>query len=151
MDVPSETTEKLWAWGQEHENDAIAAYEIIMADIVTDSQQWIAYEDWSGCTIDGRSEVGLVECKCPQKLPDEPSVGYWIQVQSQMQIADESKADLCVWTPTETRIWRAERWGEYWTTVEPILKEYYECLRGSEPKKRQFSKVSLPLNWERIV
>jgi len=142
--------------GKEHEADALASYEAITGDIVThcmDRQEFIKWEDWSGCTPDGRTQLGLVDFKCIQKkMPDEPKLLHWIQLQSQMQFTDEGVADLCAWTPDETRIWRTKKSDKYWPTVELILKDYHSCLTsGLEPKRGQFKKIPLEATWERIA
>lgn len=138
--------------GQDHEDDAISAYEQIVGDITTDHQEWIAWENWSGCTLDARTQFGLLECKVPVSMYEEPPLKHWIQVQSQLVMTDEGVADLCAWSPEETRIWRTRLDSNYWPTVEPILKRYWECLtKGMEPKRGEFKKISLSPAWERIA
>ena len=155
MEEPDDQAKARMQWGVDHEVDALAAYEEITGDIVThclDRQEFIKWEDWSGCTPDGRTTLGLVEFKCPQKIYESPPLQYWIQVQSQMVLTDEGAADLCVWTPEATSIWRTRKASDYWPTVEPILKRYWECLtKGLEPKRGEFKKLPLEPQWERIA
>lgn len=152
MEEPDEQAIARMQWGTDHECDAVAEYEVITGDIVTHQQEWIAWEDWSGCTLDGRTQLGIVEFKCPQKMYETPSLMYWIQVQSQLQFTDEGTGDLCAWTPEETRIWRTRKSADYWPSVESILKQYWLCLTaGLEPKRGQFKKIPLEATWERIA
>lgn len=143
------------AWGSEHEPDALAAYEEITGDIVEcalDRQEFIKWEDWSGCTPDGRTQLGIAEFKCPQRMYETPPIQYWVQVQSQMVMTAEGVADLCAWSPEQTRIWRTNLDSNYWPTVEPILKRYWECLtKGMEPKRGEFKKIKLEPQWTRIA
>lgn len=154
METHDDATLARFAYGHEHEADAIAAYEEIMGDIVEnalDRQEFIAYESWSGCTPDGRTQWGLLEAKCPNKLWEVPPIGYYIQVQSQLVMTDEAVGDLCAWTPDAVGIWRTRKATDYWPTVEPILKRYWECLtKGLEPKRGEFKKIPLEPQWERI-
>ena len=155
MEEPDDQAKVRMQWGVDHEVDAVAAYEEITGDIVThclDRQEFIKWEDWSGCTPDGRTQFGLVEFKAPRTLWPEPSVGYWIQVQSQLVMTDEGVGDLCAWTPDAVSIWRTKKASDYWPAVEPILKAYWECLmNGLEPRRGQFKKIPLEPQWERIA
>ena len=152
MEEPDEQAVARMQWGTDHECDAIAEYEVLTGDIVTSQQEWIAWEDWSGATLDGRTQLGTVEFKCPQRMYETPSLMYWIQVQSQLQFTDEGVADLCAWTPDECRIWRTTKSQSYWPSVESILKEYWRSLTaGLEPKRGQFKKIPLEATWERIA
>lgn len=155
IDTHDERTLERFQYGHDHEADAVAAYESIMGDIVEnalDRQEFIAWEDWSGCTPDGRTQWGILECKAPSRLWDEPSLGYYIQVQSQLVMTDEGVADLCAWTPDQTRIWRTRKSPDYWSLVESILKRYYNSLvAGLEPKRGEFKKIPLEATWERIA
>jgi hypothetical protein len=138
-------------WGTDHECDAIAEYEVLTGDIVTSQQEWIAWEDWSGATLDGRTQYGVVDFKAPQQMYEDVPIKHWVQLQSQMQFTDEGAADLCVWTPSGTRIWRTKKSSDYWSRVESILKDYYDCLKnGLEPKRGRFKTINFDVSWERI-
>ena len=157
MEEPDEQAKVRMQWGVEHEPDALAAYEELTGDIVThclDRQEFIAWEDWCGATPDGRTQLGIVEFKCPQRMYETPPLQYWIQVQSQLVMTDEGVADLCAWTPDAVSIWRTRKVNNYWNDVEPTLKAYWECLTsGMEPRRGQFKKVSINhlVQWERIA
>ena len=152
MEEPDEQAVARMQWGTDNECNAIAEYEVLTGDIVTHQQEWIAWEDWSGATLDGRTQLGVVDFKCPQVMYDEPKLLYYIQLQSQMQFTDEGVADLCAWTPDECRIWRTTKSQSYWPSVESILKEYWRSLTaGLEPKRGQFKKIPLEATWERIA
>jgi YqaJ-like viral recombinase domain len=139
-------------YGIDHEDDAVMEYEALMGDLVTHRQEWLYWEDWSGCTLDGRTQFGVLECKVPQKMYETPPVKHWIQVQAQMVFADEGIADLCAWTPEGSRIWRTKKHESLWINVEPIVKLYYECLTsGLEPRRGQFKKIPLEPIWDRVV
>lgn len=155
METHDEQTLARFQYGHDHERDAVEAYEAITGDIVThclDRQEFIPWEEWSGCTPDGRTQFGLLECKAPSRLWDEPPLGYYIQVQSQLVMTDEGVGDLCAWTPDAVSIWRTKKASDYWPAVEAILKAYWECLMGGlEPRRGQFKKIKLEPQWERIA
>lgn len=139
-------------WGNDHEDDACAEYELLLGDIVTDRQAWLAWEDYSGCTLDGRTQFGIVDFKCPQKMYEVPPVKHYIQLQSQLVFSDEGIADLCCWTPEQTQIWRTKKHESFWVSVEPTVKAYFNCLKGGmEPRRGQFKKIPLEPTWERII
>lgn len=140
------------AWGVEHEQDAITAYEALTGEIVFNQQLWTPYEEWSGCTVDGMTDQRIVECKAPQRLYTEPPTQYWVQVQSQMVMTGVGEADLCAWSPDETRIWRTRLDPEYWSRVRDTLQEYWKLLSGDTPPKRgQFKKVKFDIQWETVT
>ena len=152
MEPITDKVHELMAWGTMNEPNAIMGYEQIVGDLVTHCQEWIAWEEWSGCTLDGRTALGILEAKCPRAMYDTPPIQYWIQVQSQLQFTDEGVADLCAWTPDECRIWRTTKSQSYWPSVESILKEYWRSLTaGLEPKRGQFKKIPLEAEWTRIA
>jgi hypothetical protein len=152
---PSEQTKALWAYGHEHEKDAVGFYESETGEIVSlclDRQVFVPYEEWSGCTPDGLvGDDGLLECKCPQRLWEVPPDYYWLQCQSQIAITGRRYADLCAWTPDGGRIWRTERDLAYWDAVGPILKACWEQLRSpTPPKKSAKPKFDWSIKWTAI-
>ncbi len=80
-------------WGQDHEQDAVDAYEAEMGVICTntgENQKFVIPPDldWLGCTPDGFTQKGLVEFKCPysQELYQNVPGYYMPQIQGQMLI-----------------------------------------------------------------
>ena len=151
----SEEAKARMGWGQDHEIDAVGAFEAHTGELVTrtgDDQLWTPWEDWSGCTTDGLiGEDGILECKCPVRLYENPPDAYWVQVQSQLHFTGRAVAWLSAWTPTETAIWETKKWPEYWMTVEHHLKKFWEMMKSTEPPGRTKKlKLGLPITWTKI-
>lgn len=151
-----EQTLARFAWGHEHECDALACYEAETGELPShtlDRQIFVPYEDWSGCTPDGFvGEKGLVEFKCPQKLWEVPPEYYWLQCQSQLAITERKWCDLTAWTEDETAIWRTERSPAYWEWSKPLLMDAWKVLIGGlEPKRSKKPKIPTEVLWTRIA
>lgn len=143
-------------WGKEHEPDGISCYEIETGAVVEkclDRQEFVPFEDWSGCTPDGIvGNDGIVEIKCPNSMYSVPPTSYYIQVQSQLHHTGRQWADLAVWTPDDFRVWRTSANTDYWEIVSPHLKKYWEVLTsGMEPKRLKKPKLDLGEIWLQIV
>lgn len=94
-------------WGNEHEADAIKAYEALKFVEVTDSQKNIT-KGWLSCTPDGYiGEDGLVEIKCPSTMKNhyeniqrEAFVDqYDKQCQFQLYLSGRKYCDLVSYDP----------------------------------------------------
>lgn len=109
-----------WAteWGQNHEAEAVEAYERETGNIVFgagEEQGFVRHSeyDWIGVTPDGRvNRNGLIEVKCPAskkiKTLDE-SPHYYAQIQLQLHCTSREWCDFIVWTPDELHIERVDR------------------------------------------
>jgi len=132
-------------WGNDHEKDAIDAYEIVTGSIVSksgDNQEFrISKEhDWLGCTPDGFVGGIIIEAKCPAslnvygKVPDH----YMAQVQGQMYVCDVSLAHFVVWTPDETEIYAVHRNKGYIDQMIELLIDFKQYVDSdTEPKRRK--------------
>jgi putative phage-type endonuclease len=155
-DPISEETQARFDWGHLHEADALAAFESETGQIVThclDRQLFVPYEDWSGATPDGFvGEDGILECKCPTRIWDEPPMYYWVQIQSQLVFTTRSEGFLSAWTPDESAIWRTPLLSNYWSEANTILKACWTNLRGGlEPKRARKPTFTWSPTWERIA
>jgi len=126
-------------WGNEHEKDAIAAYEIITGEIVDKSLDEQAFIEWEfiGITPDGFTDK-YIEAKCPysHNIPDEVPPHYMAQIQTGMQITGFGQAHLVYWTPERLVVFEVARSAEYWEQIFPLMVKFYECLKNGEPPKR---------------
>jgi putative phage-type endonuclease len=130
------------AWGQEHEADAIHAYEQTSGSIVRPAA-FVPYESWSGCSPDGwvldGSGKGIVECKAPysQRVHESIPDYYLAQIIGQLGITGADWCDFVSWTPDETRIIRVDAQPETWNRMEKELRAFwFDCvLADKEPKR----------------
>lgn len=126
-------------WGQEHEKDAIHAFEVDTGLLVKPAG-FVAYQEWSGCSPDGYIEGnGLIECKAPhsQRVYDAIPEHYLAQVLGQLAITQRDFAWFCCWTPHDFRKWRVDAKPETWNRMEKALKVFwFDCvLADNEPKR----------------
>lgn len=132
-------------WGNEHEKDALMAYEVHtgdIADYALDDQVFFIdpINDWLGCTPDGFNGIKLLEFKCPysQKIPDDVPAHYMAQCQINMMITQRPACHLAYWTPTDFKIFEFGRDDEYIEKSLPILKEFWQyVLDDVEPKRKK--------------
>lgn len=96
-------------WGNEHEADAIKAYEA-RNFVEVHGQQEVVVKDWLSCTPDGFvGEDGLVEIKCPSKMENHKEnvlrnawvSQYFDQVQFQMMLTERKWCDLVSFDPRQ--------------------------------------------------
>ena len=131
-------------YGNQHEQDAVNAYEIHQSCIVElsgDNQRFFIHPefDWLGCTPDGFCGDRVVEFKCPyHKMYDDAPAHYIAQVQGQMAITGYKQADLVAWSPDELKIWRIDFSQDYWDSMLPLLEDFWRCVQDDvEPKRRK--------------
>jgi putative phage-type endonuclease len=129
------------AWGEEHEKDAVHAYEVATGRLV-DAAHFIEYQDWSGCSPDGwvfdGDRRGILECKCPfsQKLHAAIPEHYLAQIHGQLGITGADFADYVCWTPDD--LWIKRVWADQtiWPRMEVALKEFWQHVATDQEPKR---------------
>lgn len=158
IDPPFEGNE-MTEYGNEHEQDAVDAYEAVtgvILDKTGDDQEFIIHKeyDWLGCTPDGViNNSHITEFKCPyrQELYKNIPTYYIPQIQGQMEITSSELCDFMCWTPNEIAVWRVKYSKEYWDKMFKLLERFYtDWKSGKEPAKMR--KPSMPeINVERIL
>ena len=123
------------AFGREHEEDAVFAYECatgVVPDDTLGRQKFYIHPrySWLGATPDGLiGDVGLLEVKCPVHMYDEVPGHYHVQMQVQLAVLGRMACDFVAWKPDETRIWRTTRSTEFFDSLVPYLYAFYRMLR----------------------
>lgn len=87
------------SWGREFEQEAKEEYQIVSGNLVDDTGFWIhPTMPWLGASPDGLvGPDGMVECKCPQKLPDKVPIRDRIQCLIQMECTGRAWCDYFAW------------------------------------------------------
>ena len=142
-------------YGNEHEPDALFAYETATGSLVTPTGFWVHPEyDWLGCSPDSLvGDTGLVEAKCKfsgelwQEVPDL----YMPQIQAQLVISNRLYCDFISWAPDGLSVFRVPLSGEYWNTMFPLLETFWQSVINLEPPKRAKKPVMPQVKVERIV
>ena len=134
-------------WGNDHEQDAVDAYEAAHGVIVLDAgdkQAFVidAVHDWLGCTPDGRvagEADRLLEVKCPyNKMYKDIPAYYMAQIQGQMYITQHHQCDFVAWTEDELRVWRVDYNETYWEVMFKMLNEFWDYVQDDiEPKRKR--------------
>lgn len=126
------------AWGTAMEPNGLLEYAIATGCSVEPTGFWQHSElDWIGGSPDGLvGSDGLVEIKCPytRKLYPELPPHYYCQINALLEITKRSWCDLCVWTPTDLKMWRVRANPEHWQTLLPHYSTFWACVHsGREP------------------
>lgn len=146
--VPEFNGNDLTEWGNAHEEDARAAYEMAWGVLVLDAQDFIVHPefDWLGVSPDGLVGTdGLVEFKCPP-----PRRGKWTsfnhkpnylaQIQFQLACTGRAWCDGVIWRPFD----EAYRLG-----CEPLIIERYvrdpDWLPANLPALAEFHREFLAI------
>ena len=119
-------------YGNEHEDDALAAYEQVRGLMTHGGQEFVIHSqyDFLAATPDGYvDDNGLVECKCPWKatythIDERPD--YEAQIRLQLECTQREWADLVIWRPEGTAISRVEHDPEWLPSILPILVDFIE-------------------------
>lgn len=132
--IPDAASQALMDYGNEHEADAITAYEAATGTLVHSQQTWFTHPDypWIGCTVDGLVDVdGLVEAKAPGEnaryytVADKPI--FDVQIRIQLECTQRQWGDLAVWRDGEpVSISRVEHDPLWFPAVLPKLQAFYE-------------------------
>lgn len=135
------------AWGTEHEQDAIFAYECKTGNVVeATGLTRHPLIDWMGATPDGLVGVdGAIECKCPRELHSQVPEHYLPQVMGVMECIGAEYCDYISWTPYETRVWRVSFCKNYRDSMIEELARFWEHIQiDSEPPRRKRFTHSTP-------
>lgn len=87
-------------YGREHEEEARQAYEVWSGHLVEETGFWIhPVAGWLGASPDGLiGKDGLVEIKCPGRLPDSIPMPHRIQMLVQLYVTRRQWCDYFAWT-----------------------------------------------------
>lgn len=125
-------------WGNEHERDALEAYERERSVMVHSGQNFIIHPeyDFLAVTPDGFANGRLVETKCPwssqyttiMKKPE-----YFAQVQLQMACTQTPVTDFVIWRQREPVIIEEVLFEPEWLprclpTLEAFMHEYMAAI-----------------------
>ena len=145
-------------WGNDHENDAMDAYQLLTGLEVTDRNNTFAWPhelDFMGASPDAYvGEHGLLEIKCPftGPIPSSAHFKYILQCHAQMLCTGRDWTDLCYWRPLVTRegetpsceplsmshavvIYRIHRDDELLNAVVPVFTQLYAMTtKGIRPQ-----------------
>ena len=91
-------------WGNDHEEDALLAFQAHMGEICENGNKLIVHPDLPlGASADGFLAGLPIEIKCPFKQRIYPSIPdrYWVQMQIQMLCSAAAAAHFVVWTPDD--------------------------------------------------
>lgn len=128
-------------YGEEHEADAINAYEQRYGVLVEPSALIVhPLHDWMAASPDGLVGAhGMIEVKCPMRAKyTKPSEEYVAQMQMQMECAGRDWCDFVIWRAGEPIIvervtadldWRARNLGN----LQNFIGEFHEII-GDEAK-----------------
>lgn len=148
------TGNEMTQWGEDHEPDAIFAYEAFIGEFVTPTGFWTHPEaEWLGASPDGLVvNSGLIECKCKfsQELWEEVPAHYMAQIQGQLEITDRAWCDFVSWTPTDLAVFRVDRSVEYWEAQFLLLEEFWNDLANRQKPKRRKKPVMPAVHVERL-
>lgn len=130
------------SWGIEHEQDALAAFEVESGLFVSPGKFVVHPEvPWLGASPDGFTSEGLpVEVKCPVKLHTEIPPHYRLQVLTQIECCQQVSGFFASWT--ETAFWWTQVHYDkeyWWNGVYPQLYEFYHeyLVKKIEPPRRR--------------
>jgi len=142
MGTSKEGENKHMAWGKEFENDAVAAYECETGRFVEPTGFWVhPIHKWLGASPDGVvGHDGLVEVKCPGKLPEAVPINYRVQMIVQLAVTGRKWCDYYAWTHDGTFLRRV-----YPAGTEGLIRKlmaFYEefVLTGVEPPRKKRGK-----------
>lgn len=138
MGLPSEFTgNSMTEWGQEHEADAIIAYERMEGVLVHSAQVYMRHPEYPmfGATPDGLVGTdGVVECKCPppwaRYVHWSQKPAYEVQIRFLLECLRRKWGDLAVWQPGQFAVSRVEYDPDWWPSVLPALLEFHEEFRA---------------------
>lgn len=138
--APSEFTgNAATEYGQQHEPDAIAAFEA-ETGLMVDSAGFVPHpqHDWLGASPDGYvGEHALIECKSPYRAKyREASEEYRQQMQLQMACTGRHTCYFVIWRPDETIIseyqFDAGEFANNLDTLRQFHQRYEEIIASDE-------------------
>lgn len=138
--APEFTGNEATRYGEEHEADAINAYEQRYGALVEPCGLIVhPLHDWLAASPDGLvGDHGMIECKCPMRAQyTTPSAEYVAQMQLQMECAGRDWCDFVIWRQGEPIITERVMRDPDWLTsnVEALsnfMLEYDEATASKE-------------------
>lgn len=134
--APEFTGNDATRYGEEHEVDAIGAYEQRYGTLVEPSRLVVhPLHDWLAASPDGLVGAhGMIEVKCPMRATyTTPSAEYVAQMQLQMECTGRNWCDFVIWRAGEPVIvervaadldWRARNLGN----LQNFIGEFHEII-----------------------
>ncbi len=142
MGTSKQRVNRFMEWGTEQEPTARAQYEVVTGNLVTETGFWTHSEySWLGASPDGLvGSDGLLEGKCPQKLPLSVPIFYRVQIIIQLAVTGRKWCDFFSWTPEGHFIQRVYPSGA--AGLIRGLKAFYEAYvkTGVEPPRKRRKK-----------
>lgn len=129
-------------YGNEHEDDALAAYEQINGVMTHGGQEFVIHpkHDFLAVTPDGYvDDNGLVECKCPYRatythISERPD--YEAQIRLQLECTGREWGDFVVWRESGTQVSRVTHDPDWLPSILPVLQgfmeEYLEIISSDD-------------------
>ena len=142
-------------WGNDHEEDAIQAFEVHMNDICESSNKLLVHPDLPvGATSDAFLNGVVVEVKCPYTQKIYPTIPdrYWVQMQIQMLVAQANgyknavAAHFVVWTPDEFHTELVQYDQEFIDWYIPLAQEFMGFVQDDKEPPRYKRKPEFNFN-----
>lgn len=132
---------KHMAWGREFESKAREAYECLSGHFVTETGFWVHdLLPWLGASPDGLiGGDGLVEIKCPSKIPTAIPEHHTIQMIVQMACTGREWCDYFVWVGQEEYCCRLHRDVDHEHDILLRLEDFFQAYIFHDiapPRKR---------------
>jgi putative phage-type endonuclease len=126
-------------WGNDHEKDALSAFEKEMGDFCMPGNKLIVHDSLPmGASADSYLNGDPCEFKCPFSMEfygDIPERYYW-QVQMQIHCCKREQGWFSVWTPngiTVELVKKDEKWLDWY---KPLLLEFMQFVEtDTEPTR----------------
>ena len=122
-------------WGNDHENDAIGAYEMRTGQLVHSGQDFVIHPNRIlGASPDGLiGDDGAIECKCPYRgsfthISQRPD--YEAQCRLVMEVTGRQWCDFVVWRPDGINVSRVEYDPDWLPSVMPQVEAFLAEFRA---------------------
>lgn len=132
-------------WGNDHEDEAAAQYEVLHATEKVSKAGFFVKGDLGASPDRLVGDNGLLEIKCPYSLREDATpafksvheqLHYWHQCQLQMYVIDKDWVDFMQWTPNDYKLERVERdpmWFEnHADDFVQFMEDYAQALDDAE-------------------
>jgi putative phage-type endonuclease len=143
LGMQASESNKHMTWGTEFEGTARNAYECETGQIVTEVG-FVPHPSiaWLGASPDGLAGDGLVEIKCPTKLPEIVPIHHRIQMIVQLACTGRTWCDYYVWTHDGSFLRRVFPSGV--NGILARLEAFYRdfVLTGVEPPRKKRRKAA---------
>jgi hypothetical protein len=164
FDEPSEFIGSIATdWGNNHEADAIAEYELtqgVAVNFTGKNQQTVVHPqyDFLAATPDGLTTDRVVETKAPWRalytsISERPD--YAAQMQLQMTVTGYPAADLVIWRPDQPLLVETLDWDPGWLprvlpAIDVFLEDYAKVISSpelSQPHREPLKDVRTDPEW----